>query len=79
MANGIKIANTLSESDTECFIPHQEIFDLLEETRNPDPAEVRDILAKAMNKNVCFHVKQPLFLTQKILNWWRKYSKQRRS
>lgn len=50
MANGIKIANTLSESDTECFIPHQEIFDLLEETRNPDPAEVRDILAKAMNK-----------------------------
>jgi len=50
MANGIKIANTLSEIDTECFIPHQEILDLLEETRNPDPAEVRDILAKAMNK-----------------------------
>jgi 2-iminoacetate synthase len=49
MVNGIKIANKMSESDSESFIPHQEIYDLLEETKNPDSAEVRDILAKAMH------------------------------
>ncbi|HOJ94882.1 MAG TPA: [FeFe] hydrogenase H-cluster radical SAM maturase HydG, partial [Fervidobacterium nodosum] len=33
------------------FIPEDEIFELLETTKNPDPVRVREILEKSLNKN----------------------------
>ncbi len=33
------------------FIPNDEIFELLELTKNPDPVRVREILEKSLNKN----------------------------
>lgn len=40
------------ELDTEnTFVPEGEIFSLLEETKNPDPAYVREILQKSLDKH----------------------------
>ncbi|MGC8902304.1 MAG: [FeFe] hydrogenase H-cluster radical SAM maturase HydG [Fervidobacterium sp.] len=40
------------ELETEqTFIPESEIYELLEETRNPEPLRVRDILQKSLDKN----------------------------
>ncbi len=38
------------KEDVKSFIPQDEIFELLERTKNPDPVRVREILSKSLSK-----------------------------
>lgn len=37
--------------ESRSFIPEEKIFELLEKTKNPDPARVREIIQKSLDKN----------------------------
>lgn len=41
----------IDTSGLESFIPEQEIFDILEKTKNPSKARVQEIIAKSLDKN----------------------------
>ncbi|MCD6551115.1 [FeFe] hydrogenase H-cluster radical SAM maturase HydG [Thermotoga sp.] len=42
---------TRERVESKSFIPEEKIFELLEKTKNPDPARVREIIQKSLNKN----------------------------
>lgn len=42
---------TRERVESKSFIPEEKIFELLEKTKNPDPARVREIIQKSLDKN----------------------------